>query len=161
MKLIKKEQDHFVLMSEGQIIASTDSGDDVTQLSLREIKKLVGESSLKEDFLAVLERSGKDANPFEKQGIQKGFILGWGLCEDENKDKKYTVEDVKKIIKWLQNNAFSVEDELAKPFEDEDETLPETFFHDAYNEALNRAFQSIEPRTEWDVEFVNSKITLI
>jgi hypothetical protein len=69
MKLIKKEQNHFVLMSEGQIIASTDSGDDVTQLSLREIKKLVGESSLKEDFLAVLERSGKDANPFEKQGV--------------------------------------------------------------------------------------------
>ena len=139
MKLIKKEQDHFVLVSERQIIASTDSGDDVTQLSLREIKKLVGESSLKEDFLAVLERSGKDANPFEKQGIQKGFILGWGLCEDENKDKKYTEEDLRNAIK------------LARVY---GKTLDNDY-------VSNEIIKYLQPKTEWDVEFVDGELRLI
>lgn len=159
MKLVKLLSDYFVVKDGDTIVASTESTDEVQQLSLLEIKELIGEPRSRELFLEDLK--DRDIHPLEKLGTTKGFMLGWGLCEGENQDKKYTKEDLKKIIEWLQKNGSSVEDELAKPFEDEDETLPETFFHDAYNEALNRAFQSIEPRTEWDVEFVNSKITLI
>lgn len=159
MKLVKLLSDYFVVKDGDTIVASTESTDEVQQLSLLEIKELIGEPRSRELFLEDLK--DRDIHPLEKLGTMKGFMLGWGLCEGENEDKKYSRENVKKIIEWLQNNASSVEDELAKPFEDKNELFPKMFFHDAYNEALNRAFKSVEPRTEWDVEFVNSKITLI
>ena len=159
MKLVKLFPDYFVIKDGDTIVASTESADKVQQLSLLEVKELIGEPKWRQLFLEDLE--DRDIHPLEKLGTKKGFMLGWYLREEQNKDKKYTVEDVKKIVEWLQKNASSVEDELAKPFEDEDEVLPETFFHDAYNEALNRAFKSVEPRTEWDVEFVEGELRLI
>lgn len=170
MKLVKLLSDYFVVKDGDTIVASTESTDKVQQLSLLEVKQLIGEPITRELFLEDVKN--REIHPLEALGITKGFILGWGLCEGENQDKKYSREDFDKIDKWRMENYQRIEDELAKPFEEkaqllgqklqEDTTnLPDTFFEDVHKEVLNRAFQSIEPRTEWDVEFVDGELRLI
>jgi hypothetical protein len=69
-----------------------------------------------------------------------------------NKDKLYTEEDIKNAIKWLNKNYSEVEDELAYPLETNQVEFPDNFFESVYEEALNRSIQSLQPKTEWDIE---------
>jgi hypothetical protein len=81
-----------------------------------------------------------------------GYIEGFGKCLSLNKDKLYTEKDIKNAIKWLTKNDSKVEDELAHPLETNQVELPDNFFENVYEEALNRAIQSLQPKTEWDIE---------
>lgn len=80
------------------------------------------------------------------------FIEGFNKCLEFNKDKLYTEKDIKNAIKWLTKNYSKVEDELAHPLETNQVELPDNFFENVYEEALNRAIQSLQPKTEWDIE---------
>ena len=86
------------------------------------------------------------------EGNRESFIEGFNKCLELNKDKLYTEKDIKNAIKWLTKNYSKVEDELAHPLETNQVELPDNFFENVYEEALNRAIQSLQPKTEWDVE---------
>ena len=88
----------------------------------------------------------------ELNGHMLGYVEGFNKCSKLNKDKLYTEKDIKNAIKWLTKNYSKVEDELAHPLETNQVELPDNFFENVYEEALNRAIQSLQPKTEWDVE---------
>ena len=58
-------------------------------------------------------------------------------------EKLYSVDDIHKIIEWMNKNYSKTEDELAKPYEDKGEDLPDSFFEVAYNLLIKRAIESI------------------
>ena len=71
------------------------------------------------------------------------FRRGFKTHQEITKDKVFSLDDVKKIMKWVGRNYSEVEDELAKPFEDRGEDLDDNFFDDVYQEALKRAIDSL------------------
>jgi len=58
--------------------------------------------------------------------------------------KLYSIDDIKKIIGYMNKNYSKTEDELAKPYEDKGIDLPNDFFDGAYNLCLKRAIESIQ-----------------
>jgi len=132
MKLVKLLSDYFVIKDGDTTVASTESTDNVQKLSLLKIKELIGEPRSRELFLEDLKN--RDIHPLEKLGTMKGFMLGWGLCEGENQDKKYTEEDLRKAMR---------------------------LFHERELKTIDDVIQSLQPRTEWDVEFVDGELRLI
>ena len=45
-----------------------------------------------------------------------------------NSEKLYSVDDIHKIIRYMNKNYSKTEDELARPYEDKGEELPDDFF---------------------------------
>lgn len=68
-----------------------------------------------------------------------GFIEGYKAAQS----KQFSLEDIKTIIKWLNKNYSSVEDELFEPYEGREDEVPDNFFYNVYEEALNRGIQSL------------------
>ena len=58
-------------------------------------------------------------------------------------EKLYSVDDIHRIIKYMNKNYSKTEDELARLYEDKGEDLPDDFFDSAYNLCLKRAIESI------------------
>ena len=56
------------------------------------------------------------------------------------KNKVFTIDDVKSIIKWINKNYSKIEDELATPYDCKE--LPDTFFEDVLEETLIRAINN-------------------
>ena len=56
----------------------------------------------------------------------------------------YTKKDFLAIIDFINKNYGEIEDELAKPYLDNDLPIPDSFFNDAYEEVLERAFNSLK-----------------
>jgi len=95
----------------------------------------------------------RDINCFRKR---KAFINGYKAAT-----KKFSEEDLRNIIKWLNKNYSKVEDELARPFEDNQSEFSDTFFIDAYEEALTRAIDSIrQPKTPMWFVFETESIVI-
>jgi hypothetical protein len=59
-------------------------------------------------------------------------------------EKLYSIEDIHNVIKFMNKNYSNIEDELARPYEDSGEILPDDFFENAYNECFKRAVDSID-----------------
>ena len=75
---------------------------------------------------------------------------GWENTEKElrisdvsGSEKLYSVDDIHKIIRYMNKNYSKIEDELAEPYEDKGEDLPDDFFNIAYNLCLKRAIESV------------------
>ena len=61
-----------------------------------------------------------------------------------NTKKLYSIKDIHLIIEYMNKNYSRIEDELAKPYEDNREDLPEDFFIKSYNTCLRRAIKSLK-----------------
>ena len=61
----------------------------------------------------------------------------------QGNQKMYSIDDIKKIIEYMNKNYSSIEDELAKKYQDELIDLPDNFFDVAYNVCLQNAIDSI------------------
>lgn len=136
---------------------------EVIELTLSEVKELLGEVDIEKKVVELYNNF--KLKPFEAiyplEGATKRFVENvYNQALEDNKKKKYTEEDLRKIIEWLNKNYSKVEDELAKPYQDKGEDLYDGFFKDAYEEALKRAINSIQPKTEWEVEIVDGKLKL-
>jgi hypothetical protein len=71
--------------------------------------------------------------------FEAGFVKGYELA----KEKLYSIDDIHKIIKYMNDNYSKIEDELSFPYEDKGLQLPEDFFDKAYDTCLNRAIDNI------------------
>ena len=132
MKLIKINTDHYEL-----------DGKKVTD-RLQEVKELIGEVDVEKKIYAlcqtecIVDSYGK--------ATDDGMVIGiraYNQALEDNKDKKYTEEDMRKAIEFgydLRNN------------------------HKAINSGIDWVkilTQSLQPKTEWEVEIVDGKLKLV
>jgi hypothetical protein len=74
-----------------------------------------------------------------------GYISGYNQALEDNKEKKYTEEDMRKAIE------LSYSKGLAKPNSGRLSDIPKL---------QEEVIQSLQPKTEWEVEIVDGKLKL-
>ena len=113
---------------------------DIEKLSLQEVKELIGEVDVEKNMW--YERNVKNPYPSDSPshtGFKKGFELGYNQALEDNKDKKYTEEDLRKM--------FDMSEGLSS-------------FNDTDDNKFKYALKHIQPKTEWEVEFIDEKLKL-
>lgn len=146
MKLIKLKEEHYVVENnDGVITYSTDINfNEVYYIPLSEVKELLGEVDVekraKENYVEPLNKQGeKRAQLVGNNGLfgfnkfKKAFKKGYNQALEDNKEKKYTEEDLADAINMARNEP---------------------------DMSGNAIIQSLQPKTEWEVEFINGKLTL-
>lgn len=78
------------------------------------------------------------------EGIEDGFVLGFKAAMGINKDKLFTIEDMRKGVSGSLSIGYGNE-----------------FSIDNQKKETDRIIQYLLPKTEWNVEFVDGKIKLI
>lgn len=123
----------------------------VIQLLLSEVKELIGEVDVEKkalkpaiEYIAIY----KDANTFD---FRKGYETGYNQALEDNKDKLFTVDDIKKAFEEGVDSEFMT---LHMETYEQREHYRKT--------RLNTFIQSLLPKTEWEVEFdENGKLKLV
>jgi hypothetical protein len=104
----------------------------VRPLNIFEIKELIGEVDVEEKMI-----SPYPLNTQNDVDWQNGYIKGYTQALEDNKEKKYTEEDLRKAL----SQAFMASQE-------------------DYQITSDEIIKFLQPKTEWEVEFVNGKIKL-
>lgn len=130
--VIEKDKDNNPLMSAQYV--ELDMSCTVKPLSLQEVKELIGEVDVEKKALAFAE-----AESYGKLNgdLWKGFLFGYNQALEDNKEKKYTEKDIDKAY-WT-----------GMQFVGEDKG------------SFGEFIQSLHPKTEWEVEFVDGKLKLM
>lgn len=106
----------------------------VKQIYLQEVKKLIEKLI---DEMSVEYKAIQFMNSFQtfsdnyNTGMKFGYERGYNQAIEDNKEKKYTEEDIKRATKM-------------------------SFDGSTFKEII----QSLQPKTEWEVEFVDNKLKL-
>ena len=114
----------------------------IQPLFLSEVKELLGVVDVEKSMW--YERNLQ--NPYSSDspsntGFNKGFELGYNQAIEDNKDRKYTREDLLDAYTW----GF----------------LEGTERGDDVTDSVNKFSQALQPKTEWEVEIVDGKLKLI
>ena len=100
------------------------------RLSLGEVKELLGEADVEKKALEIspieLDEDEFDVNETHRVT----WIDGYNQALEDNKEKKYTEEDLMKFYKYVKTHT------------------------------VTEALRHIQPKTEWEVEFVDGKLKL-
>jgi hypothetical protein len=107
---------------------------------LSEVKELIGEGDVEKKAEKFIGCKYDDIEDSIDQIGYDSFIRGYNQAIEDNKEKKYTEEDLRKM--------FEMGIELSS-FSDTDENK--------FKYALNH----IQPKTEWEVEMVDGKLKLM
>jgi len=142
MKLIKINTDHFVVVDDsGRMTHSTNVFDehnlDLQQVSLSEVKELIGEVDVEKKMI-----SPYPINTQNDVDWCNGYQRGYNQALEDNKEKKYTEEDLRKAYMYGDNyHKYTVGNAQKYTFES--------------------LIQHLQSKTEWDVEFVDGKLKLL
>lgn len=117
--------------------------DVVTPFSLSEVKELIGEVDVEKKAEKFIGCEYEDIEDNIDQIGYDSFIIGYNQALEDNKEKKYTEEDLRKAYIDGHSLCRCVTDNY-------DEAL----------ESVEKYIQSLQPETEWDVEFVDGKLKL-
>ena len=152
MKLKKINEEHYVVENnDGVITQSTQpieiihtSGVTMTnppmgyikiiELPLFEVKELLGE--------VYVEKRAREFILYNEQK-REWWKQGYTQALEDNKERKYTEDDMRKAWNASYIDAMSIDEETYKPL----------FFEDF--------IQSLQSNTEWEVDIINGKLTLI
>ena len=118
-----------------KITPSTQPLEGVELLSLSEVKKLIGEVDVEKKAEKWFESQGH--NIYNHYNTMPSYVSGYNQALEDNKEKKYTEEDIDKAY-WA-GMQFIGEDKGS----------------------FGEFIQSLQPKTEWEVEFVDGKLKLI
>ena len=142
-KLIKLNSENYTIVDDyGETTYSTDiSNNNVYYISLEEVKELLGEVDV-EKKAYIFRRNYQDSFEFMNDCImndaihrQIGYEAGYNQAIEDNKENKYTEEDLRKAF------------EFGLDFENGRILLPK-------NKSIWQGFiQSIQPKQEWEVFF--------
>lgn len=111
------------------------------RLSLGKVKELIGEVDVEKKAVNSWEGcDGCDTN--DELFFTNGYQRGYNQAIEDNKEKKYTEEDISKALSWGYHTA-----------KDEEKGIRSSGYG-------TRFFQSIQPKTEWEVEIVDGKLKL-
>jgi len=103
-------------------------------LPISEVKELIGEVDI--HLKAMSKYSLGEINN------EHDFTLGYNQALEDNKEKKYTEEDINKALVYGYHTA-----------KDEEKGIRSSGY-------ATRFFQSIQPKTEWEVEIIDGKLKL-
>ncbi len=109
---------------------------DVQIITLSEVKELLGVVDVEKKSLEDADKLNWDFESPDGNGYfdyVTGYKKGYNECLEDNKDKKYTEEDLADAINMARNEP---------------------------DMSGNAIIQSIQPQTEWEVEFVDGKLKL-
>jgi hypothetical protein len=145
-----------------KITHSTKELDGVKTLSLPEVKETIGEVDVEKLAEKYIENYCNDNNlessvltDAVKTLLRIGFIDGYNRCFKDNKDKKYTENDLKKSFEKGEERGY--EEKSCR-----ERYNPLTGYEPKNNKMVfEEIIQHIQSETEWDVEFVDNKIKLI
>ena len=102
--------------------------DKIKPLTLPEVKAIIGEMDLDKKVIEWYNQAKYDssfiADPYS-------YKSGYNQAIEDNKEKKYTEEDVFKIIKIIRRDSWALQHEI---------------------------LQELQPKSEWEVEFVDGKL---
>lgn len=138
MKLIKLNKDHYIIVDDSEKMThSTSVFDehnlDLQNISLQEIKELIGEVDVDKKVEEVYPQTYYSGIHIDGF-LKAGYVKGYNQALEDNKDKKYTEKDLKRYhnIMCLYGNVKGEE-----------------------------YIQSLQPKTEWEVEFIDNKLKLL
>lgn len=124
----------------------------ILQLSLSEVKELLGEVDVEKKALRpAAEYKGwyKEANTYD---FRKGYEVGYREALEDNKDRKYTEEDMIRAYRQGGNNGAAFEAIVQHDYKDAVR----------FEKANDKKFMSsLQPPTSWEVEFVNGKLKIV
>lgn len=118
-------------------------------IDLSEVKELIGEVDVEKKAIKDLESYFGSNLELTDRGRDwvEGYGIGYNQALEDNKEKKYTEEDIVKAIEMAREGIRVTrisEWETEKEFD--------------YNDY--QIIQSLQPKTEWEVEFVDGKLKL-
>lgn len=124
----------------------------VRPLNIFEVKELIGEVNVEK------KASEYAINDFDDYAFC-GYINGYNQALEDNKEKKYTEADLRKAIDMARDikdnsahDVFTVEDISG---------CTEVCTYDWRNRYKDEEIiESLQPKTEWEVEFINGKLKL-
>lgn len=120
----------------------------IKYIDLSEVKELLGEVDVEkkadEEYYEQDKSFENDIDPFfnYSEYLKVGFIDGYNQALENNKEKKYTEEDINKIRQILVEGAITNMSCSSAVVE------------------LDKYIQSLKPKTEWEVEIVDGKLKL-
>jgi hypothetical protein len=143
-----------------KIIYSTQPLDGVELISLSEVRELIGEvdvESIAEKTADALQWDFEDPCGSGYSDFIDGFVNGYNKAIE---NKKYTEEDLRKAVDMARDIA---DDSAHDTFTVDDITGCTEICTYGWREKYSneKIIQHIQPKTEWDVEFVDGKIKLI
>ena len=113
----------------------------VKYIDLSEVKELIGEVDVEKKAMIEYEESRGNGSEYAG-GAYSGYINGYNQALEDNKEKKYTEEQMKDLyLGTLQNIGTSIKQTDMPTWE--------------------QVLQSLQPKTEWEVEFIDSKLKLL
>jgi hypothetical protein len=171
MKLIKINTDHYIVVDNSLDFSETDYywddkqkeirtgsnnhvtggykikitystrpfGGSATAISLHEVKELLGEVDVERHWEEFRIANPNTVGGFQEQYIS--FLYGYNQALEDNKEKKYTIEDVINIVDNVSQNWFRC------------------YSHNDKKEHLSKITKEVQ-KTEWEVKFINGKLTL-
>lgn len=116
--------------------------DKIQYLSLQEVKELIGEANM--DITDIAFKAYQKQDTWTWTQFQYIFPLGYNQALEDNKEKKYTEEDMKTAF-----SRYAFVSTNNQPY-NEDELLTEFY----------EFIQSLQPKTEWEVEIIDGKLKL-
>ena len=105
----------------------------IKPISLQEVKELIGEVDVKKKMI-----SPYPINTQNDVDWCNGYQRGYNQALEDNKEKKYTEEDLRKAILMARVRIENVSPKYS----------------------IDEIFLSLQPKTEWDVEIVDGKLKL-
>lgn len=124
MKIVKLTEEHYILID--------DTNKEMHTIPTSQAKELIGVVDVEKKVNDILK--GFVITKDER----KYFEFGYNQALEDNKEKKYTEEDMRKAYYQGHKSGLGSENGL-------------TFEH---------TIQSLQPQTEWEVEFVDDKLRL-
>ena len=128
------------VVREGQITG-------VTAISLQEVKELIGEVDVEKKIISPYPMATQNDVDW-----CNGYQRGYNQALEDNKEKKYTEEDVINLFKEFGIENRNVPEDESSWIELQSEHIEE-WIH-------NKLIQSLQPKTEWEVEIVDDKLKL-
>lgn len=136
MKLKKISEEHYIIIDDANEVMYT--------IPLSEVKELIGEVNKVEELSLKM---GLELYVGGNYDFENGVRKGYNQALEDNKEKKYTEEDMVKAIRMARKGY--------------DEFGESGFIRHGFDYSEKDVIQSLQPKTEWEVEFVDGKLQLV
>ena len=137
------EEVRFLLRNEGKAYFNK-----IQELSLQEVKELIGEMDVEKKAKKYLDEhhNNEDIAHPELYDEYNSFIKGYNQALEDNKEKKYTEEDILNMLYDYDNVDWNKREHKQSVI--------------MMREWLSEKLQSLQSKTEWEVEFIDGKLKL-
>ena len=125
----------------------------VRPLNIFEVKELIGEVDVEKKGEKKYPKSefwvgsGPSRLYDENAKERRTYIEGYNQAIEDNKEKKYTEEDMKECVMSILRD-LNTHNEIDKPV------------NFVWTDSFKKHIQSLQPKTQWEVEIVDGKLKL-